>query len=341
MSYKTIEKDGQKLSICFRDFREDDAPQVVDCIRNEYGNTYLKQDYYSPDVLALEQRTGRCKFLVADADGEIAGVLGMKLHLPRESMCEWITGIVLKKYRHYGIMKELFAMAAEEMKTMPGISSAYGFSVTYHDISQRSMGRLGFHPCGFLLSALSIQNISHSYAKDGNTKHHHIIIVCKMGREDAGLVHVPAEHEAIARSIYRTLGVKLRVDTRPAALSGKSACYEENDEGQKNCTLWIEESGEDLAQCVRSIEAKHSHPLQTFNAFLNISDKKAVAAYETLKSLGYFFAGWRPISTSHEIMVMHHPKNVPIEFDTLSLTEEGARLRDYVKKYYEERKIPK
>ncbi|MBR3457405.1 MAG: GNAT family N-acetyltransferase [Selenomonadaceae bacterium] len=306
---------------------------MVECIRDEYGPTYLKQDFYNPETLIRQHNMGRCQFLVAEASGEIAAVLGLEFPLPPETMCEWITGIVLKKYRRYGIMKLLFDMALKEMLGREGIASGYGFAVTYHAISQRSMGALGFHACGFLLSVLLTQ--THSFQRDTNQKHHHIIIVRKVEQENAGSIHIPSEHETIAREIYHTLGVRISVDTRTAALTGNSICRTEQDSGQLSCTIWVEESGADLAECLQAIESRYPEPLQTYNVFLNISDTKAVAAYELLCRMGYFFTGWRPICCGHEIMVLHKPRALQIDFSSLVLTEEAEQLRDYVRNCYE------
>ncbi|MBQ7477355.1 MAG: GNAT family N-acetyltransferase [Selenomonadaceae bacterium] len=334
MEYRILQRDGESLRVCFRESREDDAPALVECIRDEYGSTYLKQNFYNPATLVRQQREGYCRFLVAEAAGEIAAVLGLKFPPPPETMCEWITGIVLKKYRRYGIMNRLFDMALREMLCRKGIASGYGFSVTYHDISQRSMGRLGFRPCGFLPSALL--NMTHSFLQDANRKRPLVIIVRKMNQEDAGVLHIPARHEDIAKEIYRALGVHIETDTRPVPLLGSSVCREAQDAGQLDCTIWVDESGTDLAECIRDIESRYQEPLQTYNVFLNISDAKAVAAYELLCQMGYFFSGWRPICCGHEIMVLHKRGGLPIDFGSLVLTEEAARLRDYVKNCYED-----
>ena len=333
MEYKTLRKDGQSLRVCLREFREKDATALIQCIRDEYGPTYLKQDFYDPAMLIRQHNTGHCQFLVAEADGEIAAVLGLKFPPLPETMCEWITGIVLKKYRRFGIMKLLFDMALREMLRREGIASGYGFAVTYHAISQRSMGALGFHSCGFLLSVLLTQ--THSFPRDANQKHHHVIIVRKVSQEDAGTIHIPSQHEAIAREIYRTLDVRIAVVTEKMPLAGTSICREEQDRGQLSCTIWVDESGVDLADRLRAIESRYPAPLQTYNVFLNISDAKAVAAYELLCRMGYFFTGWRPICCDHEIMVLHKPQGLHIDFSSLELTEEAARLRDYVRNCYE------
>ena len=337
MECKIAERDGQQLQVVYREFRTADAPGLIACIRDEYDSTYLKPDFYDPDFIVSGVEEGTFYFLLAEAEGKIVAALGLKLNPPYDTMCEWITGVVLKAYRRFGIMKVLFRMMLDKMAAMPGISAGYGFSVTYHDISQRAMGQLGFMPCGFLLSVLAIQNISHSYVRDGNRKHHHIIIVRRQEKEDAGTIYVPAEHESIARRVYDSLGVAVAIDSDFVPLYGESHCRVENDVGQASCTIWVEECGLDLAECIAAIESEYQGQNQTFNVFLNVSDERAVAAYRELRQLGYFFAGWRPISGQREIMVLHNPCGVPIDFAALSIAEAGEYLREYVARCYENR----
>lgn len=337
MEYRIAERNGQRLKVVYREFRTADALGLIACIRDEYDSTYLKPDFYDPDFIVSGVDKGTFHFLVAEAEGKIAAALGLKFNLPYDTMCEWIAGVVLKDYRRFGIMNVLFRMALDKMASIPGISAGYGFSVTYHDISQRAMGRLGFMPCGFLLSVLAIQNISHSYVRDGNIKHHHIIIVRRQEQDDVGTIYVPAVHEGIARRVYASLGVSVVVASDLVPLYGKSHCRVENDAGQASCTIWVEESGMDIAECVNGIEMEYQQPNQTFNVFLNVSDERAVAAYQELRKLGYFFTGWRPVSGPREIMVLHNPGRVPIDFAALSIAEAGEYLREYVAKCYENR----
>lgn len=338
--YKTLQREGERFEVCFREFQPGDAAGIAACIRDEYEGTYLKPEFYHTDFILRGEQEGQFHFLVAEAEGRVVAALGLKWGTARESMCEWIAGVVLKEYRRFGMMNVLFQKALEEMEERKGIPSGYGFSVTYHDISQRSMGRLGFVPCGFLLSVLFIENISHSYARDKNRKHHHIIIVRRQEKREAGTLHIPSEHEGIARQVYDSLGVSVAVDTSCYPLYGKSRCEAENDAGQASCAIWVEESGEDLGTCIEALEKRFPEADQTFNVFLNISDARAVAAYGMLRRRGYFFTGWRPISGSREYMVLHHPGQVAIDFDSLAIAEAGQKLRDYVKQCYMNRGNP-
>ena len=331
MERKTLYKGNHGIDVCFREFREEDAPGFVECIRDEYGETYLKRNYYHPEFLIHEHHSAHCKFLVAEVEGSVVATLALKRPFPGESACEFGNAIVKKKYRQYGIMSQLIQYAIAEAKKQGGFSSLYAFVVAYQNISQRSLERVGFRPCGFLLSTLSMEFFSHSFARDGNAKQHLGIMVRREGQQDAGTVYVPAEHRERILEAYRSLGSSVRIGAEFFPLAGKSSCSAEYDTGQQSGTIWVEEAGEELEDCIREIEAGYSLPNWTFNVQLNISDKKAVAAYRELQKLGYFFAGVRPLCGSREIMILHHPRDVQIDFDTMALSEGFAHWRDYVR----------
>ena len=137
--------------------------------------------------------------------------------------------------------------------------------------------------------------------------------------------------------IYDSFGVEFEIKTRGTDLSGKSVIEVENNPVHQNCSIYIDNAGADLLERIKEIESQHQQPFQTFNVFLNINDEKAIAAYETLKSLGYFFAGFKPLAGEHELMILHNPSKVPIHFDSLLAIEHFAFLKDYVNQCYESR----
>ena len=178
---------------------------------------------------------------------------------------------------------------------------------------------------------------THSFKKDDNLKYHFILTACKVSKNDVGTLYLPAEHKNISSKIYDSFGVEFEIKTGGADLSGKSVVNVEDSPIHQNCSIYIDSAGADLLERIKKIESQHQQSFQTFNVFLNINDEKAVAAYEILKSLGYFFAGFKPLAGEYELMIMHNPSKVPIHFDSLLVIEHFAFLKDYVNQCYESR----
>lgn len=330
--------EGEKISVRFREFQKDDAEEIVSLIRDEYAGSYRKRELYSTDIILQRQAEGVFNFFVAETDdGKIIGVLAFKRNLPRETSCEITVGIILKEYRNFHVFRHFLKYVVAQVLKLKNVSAMIGRSVMYHSISQRLMSELGFKPCGFIFSAIIMENFQHSYSKDGNIKHPHAVIIKRGSKVDAGKIFLPVEHWEIARSVYKSLGVKVEISSEEKKLRGESKIFLDEDLPQQNCNIFVDFAGADLKEEILQIESQRTEPLQTFNIFLNISDESAITAYKVLKSCGYFFAGFEPICLQHEIMILHNPKNVSINLDTLNMTEEFLELKNHVRKFKDEK----
>ena len=343
MSYKEFRKGSDKIAVAFRNFRREDAAAVIDCIKDEYGDSYFKKNFYSTDSLIEEHESGHIRFLVIEKDdGRIIGMLAVKRFLPREEMCEIASEIFLREYRGYGMAYPMFQYALAQIrrmnKTAP-VSAIYCLPVLFHDITQRLMERMELMPTGFVFGKFLMGGINHSYAKDANLKHPQGIMIRRLSKKDAGVIYVPTEHRQIVQKIYDSLSVPCRFG-ESAPGTGASIISHEQDDKQKNCNVSVDAAGADFNDAITALHEKYTDPYQTFNVFLNISSPNAINAYRALTERGYFFAGLQPLCSERELMVLNHPGNIPIHMDTLALTPNFSSLRDYVQKYYEHRRQP-
>ena len=330
--------DGDKIYVKFRAFEPKDAAAAVNCVRDEYGDKYHKRMMYDENYIIEQCKTGKLSLYVAETkDGKIIGTLGFRRDLPKDTSCNITTGIMLKEYRGYHTFFPFTKYIAEKIRRLNDASAICCRLILYHDITQKRMYRAGLRPCGFVPSMIMAQNFQHSYDRDENKKLTLGLMVRRMKKQNAGVIYVPQIHKETAQKIYDSLRVECDIRETGSPLAGISEISSVQDERQKNAFVDIENSGEDLAKRMEALHAKFADDGQTFNIMLNISDEKSIAAYEVLKSMGYFFAGFKPICGVHEIMILHNPGNVSINFDTLKLIPPFAELKDYVKKCYESR----
>jgi hypothetical protein len=342
----TLKNDrGDVLDVIIHPYRPGDEYGMLDCIRDEYGDTYYKRDFYNPLSFAKQEEKGNMRFFVAESrDDGIVGMLLLKQYRPEDNICEIASQIFRKKYRGYHLAMPFFEYAIDILKN-EDYSSAYCLPVMFHDITQRSMRRLGFHATGIILNVFDVDHIVHSYDNGRNHKHSHGIQVMALGQKDAGTIYVPAKHQQFVGEIYRKLGVSCRLsDRRPdmveigERIPEKSIISFKEDAIQKNLEICIHRAGLDLKQCIQ--ELHDVFPLQgkqTAGIFLNCTDIGAVWAYELLNRMGYFFSGMRPLCGSNEYMVLHNPGEVEIMFKDYRTIDEFDWLLDYVETCYLER----
>lgn len=317
-----------------------DEKGMIACIREEYGDTYFKRDFYHKDYLKKEAVKGHITFLVAeDSDKKIVGMMILKEFYPEESMCEIATQIIRKQYRGCGLAMPFFEYGMDILKSR-SYSAAYCLPVLFHDITQRLLYRLGLRATGMILNVFDMDKITTSYKKGQNQKHSQGIQVMALKKKNAGILYIPKEHKAFAANMYDRLGVQYQICTEEkeeVLPTGGNLEYSQ-DEVQSNLEVRIQSVGADSIKRLELLMT--TYPLkkkQTCNVFLNINDPHAVTAYHILKKKGYFFTGLKSLcSEEQEYMVLHHPGTITIYMNEFVLSSEIIILKNYVENCYRE-----
>ncbi len=327
----TNSKTGEKISLRFREFTSDDVAGFIDCIRDEYGETYWNPDVYEPEKIIEDSSSEQNKYFVAESkDGKIVAVLALKKSLPRENYCEICYGITSKQFRNFGIMRRFFTYVLEQARSMKNIYAEYCSAVLYHDITSKLLERVGFVPTGFEFSQDIIEGKLNSFDESGNVKRPYGILIRAVDKIDAGSIFLPRELSSTAEKIYRDLNVNVEILNRGSDLNSESKFFFTYDEPQKNCEIEIDSPGYDLREKIESIQNQFRDPDQTFNIYLNVSHSGAVDAYKILRDMKYFCTGFKPICSDREILIMHNAGNVSVDLYSLSLTEKFSALRDFI-----------
>lgn len=332
-------RQGASLFLRLRPCREGDEEGLIACIRDEYGDTYFKQDFYHPDFLRQKAREGVITFLVAETlEGRIAGMLILKRFFPRETMCEIASQIFRRQYRGYGLAMPFFEYGMDILLT-GSYSAAFCLPVLFHDVTQRLLYRLGLRGTGIIMNVFNLETIQHSYDNGRNSKHSQGIQIRALSKRDAGTLYLPKEHREFCEKIYRKLGARFTVRghneeasdgglPRDPAVSRLEYTFSER---QQSLEIRIEAAGADLKDRLLRLRARY--PLKgrlTANVFLNCSEPQALAAYDVLKEMGYFFTGLKPLCGEREYMVLHNPGETVYYFEDYVVTEEFAEILAYV-----------
>ncbi len=333
-------KDGDKILVRFREFTINDAAAIINLIRDEYGESYRKRQMYEPNYIKEQFLQDKLKMYVAELDsGEVVATLGFKRNLPKDHSGILTTGVILKKYRGYKMFFPMIRYIAAKMRKIKDISCITCISVMYHDITQRLFLRLGFTPVAFYCSLTLAKNFQHSYQRTDASKLSLGFMIRKRNQHNTLPIYIAPEHFDITKKIYSDLRVKCEILTAGTELTGESEIDFTQDDKQKSCEIEIISAGKDLVDKVREIQNKFTDDFQTFNLRLNISQPQAIAAYNALKKIGYFFTGFHPICLNYEVMILHNPMKVDLNLDSMKIVPEFEPLKNYIKNCYESRCI--
>lgn len=333
-------KSEKEISFLLRKYRVGDEEGMIACIREEYGETYFKKDFYEPQYLRKKAEHGEITFLIAEISGEkIVGMMILKQFFPEETMCEIASQIIRKEYRGYGLAMQFFRYGMTILLE-GNYSAAYCLPVLFHDTTQRLLRRLGLVAAGFILNVFDMETVHHSYYRDRNSKHSQGIQIKAVKKKEVGELFLPKEHREFCEKIYNQLGVAYRLNRSQyenTTIPSESKITWKLDSIQSSVEIRVHQIGNDFEKQIKQIHTKL--PLigkQTANLFLNTNDSQGIWAYRKLQKMGYFFTGLKPLCSEVEFLVMHHPGEVCIYFDDYILSTEFAEVCSYVKKCYEE-----
>ncbi len=343
------DRDGRRLSALLRRYQAGEEEKLIDCIRDEDKDTYIKRSLYLTERLQQEAENGKILFLVAEvlageeaAPGELAGMLILKQLVPEEKVCEMCCLVIRKKYRGYGLAMPFLGYGLDIARD-GRYSAVYGLPALFQGTAQKLLYRLGMCATGFMFNILDREYTGHFDRENRNQKHPGVIQMMALEKKSAGTLYLPPEHRAFCRLVYDRLGVKYRI------YSGLEHCDRQKYKGKRRAVSEIacteDQIQSSLEICIRRVGADLEEQLAkigedfpltgryTANALVNINDKAAVYAYDQLQKMGYFFAGLKPLCGEREYIVLHNPGKTATHTEDYIVPEECAMLLLYVNEY--------
>lgn len=330
-------KNGQTLAVELRPSRPADAPQIIACIRDAYGDTYVKPYLYTEEGIRQHEEEGSLCFSVAEAPGGIvAGITAYALsdHFP--GMSEVACQIIRREYNGYGLALPLALHAMDRAGKLP-LTAQYARALGCHLISQKTLDGMGFTACGFLLNVFNKDLFKHRFENGDYVKIPQSLAVKRQNKTDVGAAWLPDRLVPAAEAMYRKMGLAWTRRESAPDLSGPDRWNQELDEPHASLSLRAETCGaafeanltamvgERLAACEERVN-------QTVNLFLNLSRPGSGAAYEIARRLGFFFTGFLPCGPDVEYMILHHPLKTPVRLDGVPYIPEYAPFMDEIRR---------
>lgn len=328
---------NEALSIWLREYRIGDEQGMIDCIRDEYGNSYVKAQWYSKTAIMENAITGRDIFIVAQLpNGEIAATTALaKTQGKNADVYEIIAQVVKKKYRGHGIAQRIFEYSLKLLENK-NLAAVFSKPVLFHDITQRLLCGLGFNATGILPNMFDLEVLHHSYDNGRNTKMTLGIQVMARRGQNAGRLYLPKRHRDFIVRRYEEFCVEYEVADSPAddykKLPTSSISYQYNRTHQY-LEITVHAIGLDWERQLKQLLL--TYPLKgknTANVFLSINDVNAVCVYDWLFGRGFFFTGLMPLCSDKEYMIMHHMGETPFYFEDLKENREFETIAKYIEK---------
>ncbi len=327
----------KELCVTVRRYRCGDEKGMIDCIRDEYGDTYAKETWYSASAIMESAEKGRDIFIVAQLpSGEIAGTTALvRTEGKTCTVYEIAAQVVKKKYRGHKIAQRIFEYGLKLLEDKKA-SAVYSQPVLFHDVTQKLLCGLGMKAVGILPNIFDLEVLHHSYDNGRNTKMPLGIQVKAMCGQNAGRLYLPDRHKAFCRERFEELGAAYEIMDSAAQDCGEmpanSRLSYHYDRKHQYLEIHILTIGADfdrqLGQLLWTYPLRGEH---TANVFLNSNDRYAVSVYEKLAKKGFFFTGIKPLCDDNAYLIMHHAGGVLFHLEDLKLNVEFQKIAEYIR----------
>ena len=188
-----------------RDFCPADAPQIIACIRDAYGDTYVKPFLYTEEGVRSCDERGIMRFSVAEtAQGVLAGITAYELDEHFPGMAEIACQVILRAYHGYGLALPLALHSMRRADAQP-LTGQFARALGCHKISQKTLKGMGFTACGFLLNVFDKSLFRYHFQNGSYAKVPQSIAVKRQGN-DAAALWLPEELRDLGGNTLRALG---------------------------------------------------------------------------------------------------------------------------------------
>ncbi len=315
-------KKNDERVFTLRPFVYGDEASVVECVREEYADTYYRREYYEEKLLLQEIEKGKLLLFLA-CDGEkTCGFQSLIRHVPYEGRIEAASQIFKKEYRGYSLPIELVKYTYEIAKAYnPGC--IYASTVVFHNITQKMCEEVGMIPVAFNLGSHLSSAMHNSYALGKSEKYAQAILILPVGRHDCGMVFLHRDIAKKAEMLYSNLGVVVDIVTslEKSEESGNESLPRLSkmdvlvNEREQSISIAVDSIGEDFLGRVEEVKKGHAEKYWTIQLILPVDRPEAIMAYEKLACMGFYFTGIRPLCSEHEQIFLQYTGDVYFCFE--------------------------
>lgn len=327
------QKTGEELELQLRPFRPSDAAQVIACIRDAYGDTYVKPYLYTEEGVRSHDESGQLCFSVAEtADGRLAGITAYERSEQLPGMAEIACQVVQRSFQGYGLALPLalHAMGRAEGQRLTGqFSRALGC----HLISQKTLKGMGFTACGFLLNVFDKTRFRHHFQNGAYDKIPQSVAVKRQDCQDVGALWLPEELRPLGENTLAALGCQWTLLPQGGQPEAEDRWDREADEPHATLTLWARTCGQDFdGTLARELAGVANAPGQTVNLYLNLSRPGSEAACRAARTRGFLFTGFLPCAADGVYMILHHPLGTAVDMDGIPYIADYAPFAEQIRR---------
>jgi RimJ/RimL family protein N-acetyltransferase len=313
-----------------RPLKIEDIPQLIDCIKRCYGDSYPFHEMYDRATLQKIVEEKLMYSVVAQhPDGHLIGHCALTFESAHNTSPEAGKMVVDPDFRGHHIAEAMAKMRIDIAKELD-LVGFWTDCVTNHPYSQDEMIAFGAQETGVLLGAapsremVGLQNFTDTRMS---------FVSCYLPlKEQLNTIYLPRNHIDFVRDLTQRVKVNRIITESSAIGKGKTEYSIAVHPATQMANIKVQHIGEDFSSVIAAELIKLELQNLAFTMLnLPISQEAAGLAFTELEELGFFWGAWLPNYSAQgdflRLQKLHGSVNVD---EIICAREQGENIKKYV-----------
>lgn len=313
-----------------RPLKIQDIPQLIECIKRCYGESYPFHEMYDPAALQKMVEDKLMYSVVAQhPDGHLIGHCALTFDSTHNTSPEAGKMVVDPDYRGHHIAESMAKMRIDIAKELD-LVGFWTDCVTNHPYSQDEMIAFGAQETGILLGAAPSREMA---GLQNFTDTRMSFLSCYLPlKEQVSTIYLPKNHIDYASDLAKRVNVKRIIEKSEAPGSGKSEYKVTVNPATQTANIKVQHIGEDFSAAISSELAKLESKNLAFTMLsLPISQEAAALAFAQLEEMGFFWGAWLPnYSVQGDVLRLQKLYETVNIDEIICARDQGENIKKYV-----------
>jgi N-acetylglutamate synthase-like GNAT family acetyltransferase len=313
-----------------RPLKIEDIPQLIDCIKRCYGDSYPFHEMYDPVALQKIVEDKLMYSVVAEhPDGHLIGHCALTFDSIHNTSPEAGKMVVDPDFRGHHIAESMAKMRIEIAKQLD-LVGFWTDCVTNHPYSQDEMIAFGAQETGMLLGAAPSREMT---GLNNFTDTRMSFLSCYLSlKEHSNTIYLPKIHIDFVGDLAKRVNVKRVISESKTLGSGKSEYSVSVNPATQMANIKVQHIGEDFSSAISTELTKLESQSLVFTMLnLPISQEAAAIAFTQLEEMGFFWGAWLPSYSAQgdflRLQKLHESVNVD---EIICARTQGEDIKKYI-----------
>lgn len=308
-----------------------DLPQLIECVRQCYGESYPNKVMY--DISQLEEliENKLMHSVVAKLeDGQIVGHCALTFDGTHNVSPEAGKMMVDPNFRGQHIA-EIMAKKRIEIAQELSLPGFWTECVTNHPYSQHEMIAFNAKETGLFIGDTPATISMKGLENHPDTRMSLLAFYLQLN-DRPHTIFMPEQHVEHAKALVQDLNLQRKILSTNIAASGQTTFHTVINSNIQTANLAIDRIGSDLVTAVKQ-ELTKLEALNLASIYLDIpiEQETAAVAYLELESIGFFWGSWMPNFSTKGDSLRLQKIYQPVNVDTIVCArEQGYSIKNYV-----------